>query len=183
MSQTTDEVKELREALLKLQEENSQLISRNLQLSDQMCIWYEMRQRVNWLKEELSNEERKVLKADLADDAELFAMIEMRLEQDYSLLNSDFDAAALARLLGVSQNRLTRLFRNTMYKSAEDYLDYLRVIRGIQMLREHPEYGIASVSEDAGFNSVRTFQRKCNQAIGMSPVEFRMLVEKSKKYQ
>ena len=51
----------------------------------------------------------------------------------------------------------------------------------VQMLREHPEYGIAAISEDAGFNSVRTFQRKCNEAVGMSPVEFRMLVDQAKK--
>jgi AraC-like DNA-binding protein len=51
----------------------------------------------------------------------------------------------------------------------------------MQMLREHPEYGIAAISEDAGFNSVRTFQRKCNEAVGMSPVEFRMLVDQAKK--
>jgi transcriptional regulator GlxA family with amidase domain len=177
----SEEVRELRESLAKLQEENSQLISRNLQMSEQLNIWYELRQRVNWLKEELDNNQRMTLKADMADDAELLAIIENRLEQEPSMVNGDFDAVQLAQMLGVSQNRLIRLFRNTTYKSADDYLDYIRLIRGLQMLREHPEYGIASVSEDAGFNSVRTFQRKCNEAVGMSPVEFRMLVDKSKK--
>ena len=174
----SEEIRQLREAVAKLQEENTQLISRNLQMSDQLCLWYELRQRVNWLKEELQNNQRMMLKADMADDAELLAIIENRLEQDPSIVKGDFDATQLAQLLGVSQNRLTRLFRNTTYKSD---LDYIRLIRGLQMLREHPEYGIASVSEDAGFNSVRTFQRKCNEAVGMSPVEFRMLVDKSKK--
>lgn len=178
---SSEEIRQLREAVAKLQEENSQLISRNLQMSEQLNTWYELRQRVNWLKEELQSNQRMMLKADMADDAELLAMIENRLEQDPSIVKGDFDATQLAQLLGVSQNRLIRLFRNTTYKSADDYLDYLRLIRGLQMLREHPEYGIASVSEDAGFNSVRTFQRKCNEAVGMSPVEFRMLVDKSKK--
>ncbi len=176
-----EEIRQLREAIGKLKEENTQLITRNLQLSEELCIWYELRQRVTWLKEELQHNERMMLKADMADDAELLAMIENRLEQDPSTVNGDFDAIQLAQLLGISQNRLTRLFRNTTYKSADDYLDYIRLIRGMQMLREHPEYGIASVSEEAGFNSVRTFQRKCNEAVGMSPVEFRMLVDKSKK--
>ena len=172
-----EEIRQLKEALGKLQEENSQLIKRNLQLSDQMCMWYELRNRVNWLKEELQRNHRMVLKADMADDAELLALIENRLEQEPGIVNGEFDAAKMAELLGVSQNRLIRLFHATTYKSPDDYLDYLRVLRGLQMLREHPEYGIASVSEDAGFNSVRTFQRKCNEAVGMSPVEFRMLVQ------
>ena len=176
-----EQIKALKDSVAQLEAENRQLVSRNLQLSEQLCIWYELRQRVNWLKEELQNNQRMVLKADMADDAELLAIIENRLEQDPSTVNGDFDGVKLAQLLGVSQNRLTRLFRNTTYKSADDYLDYIRLIRGLQMLREHPEYGIASVSEDAGFNSVRTFQRKCNEAVGMSPVEFRMLVDKSKR--
>ena len=177
---SSEEVRKLREAIAKLQEENTQLISRNLQMSEQLNIWYELRQRVNWLKEELEHNQRMTLKADMADDAELLAIIENRLEQEPSIVNGDFDAVQLAQMLGVSQSRLIRLFRSTTYRSADDYLDYIRLIRGLQLLREHPEYGIASVSEDAGFNSVRTFQRKCNEAVGMSPVEFRMLVDKSK---
>ncbi len=175
-----EEIRRLRETVSKLEEENSQLIRRNLQLSDQLCMWYELRQRVNWLKEELDKDHRKVLKADMADDAELLALIENRLEQDSFVMKGDFNAPQLAQLLGISQTRLSRLFHNTFYKSADNYLDNLRLIRGVQLLREHPEYGIASVSEDAGFNSVRTFQRKCNEAIGMSPVEFRMMVDKKK---
>jgi transcriptional regulator GlxA family with amidase domain len=175
-----EEIKQLKATIAQLEEENHQLVVRNLQISDQLCLWYEMRQRVNWLKQEIQNDKRRVLKADMADDAELFALLESRLEQDLTLLTADFNAAQLAELMGVSQARLTKLFRTTQYKSADDYLDYLRLIRGMQLLREHPEYGIASVSEDAGFNSVRTFQRKVNEAVGMSPVEFRMLVEKGK---
>lgn len=177
----SEEILKLRESVSKLMEENSQLISRNLQLSDQLCMWYELRQRTNWLKAEFDDDRRKMLKADMADDAELLAMIENRIEKDFTVLKGDFAAPELAQLLGISQARLSRLFRNTIYKSADDYLDNLRLLRGLQLLREHPEYGIASVSEDAGFNSVRTFQRKCNEAIGMSPVEFRMLADKGKK--
>ncbi len=176
----TEEIQNLREAIMKMKEVNTQLISRNLQLSDQLCMWYEMRQRVNWLKEELQDEQRKVLKADMADDAELLALIENRIESDFTVVTGDFDAAKLAELLGVSQNRLSRLFRNSIYKSADDYLDYLRLMRGMQLLRVHPEYSIVAVSEEVGFNSVRTFQRKCNEAIGMSPVDFRILVDKTR---
>lgn len=175
-----EEIRHLREAVAKLQEENSQLVSRNLQMSEQLCYWYELRQRVNWLKEEFNNSQRMMLKADMADDAELLAIIEERLERNPSIMGGDFDASQLAQLLGVSQSRLARLFRSTSYKSADDYLDYLRLLRGLQMIREHPEYGIAAVSAEAGFNSVRTFQRKCNEAVGMSPVEFRMLVDKKR---
>ena len=175
----SEEIRKLKETISQLEEENAQLLGRNMQLSDQLCMWYELRQRVNWLKEEMLNDQHKIQRADTADDGELFASIEARLEQDMKLLTPDFDGEALAKLLGVSNNRLKQLFqRNSIYKSADNYLDYLRLIRAMQMLREHPEYGVVAVSEEAGFNSVRTFQRRMAEAVGMTPVEFRMMVER-----
>jgi len=177
MSQV-EEVRQLKDTIAQLVEENRQLLNRNMQLSDQLCVWYELRQRVNWLKAEMLINQRLVSRADLADDGELMAAIETKLEQDQLYLKSDFNMQGLAELLGVSHARLVRLFSHTIYKSPSDYLDYLRLLRGMRLLREHPEYGIVTVSQDAGFNSVRTFQRKMNEAVGMTPVEFRMLVEK-----
>ena len=174
-----EEIRQLKDTIGQLEKENHQLVSRNLQLSERLCMWYELRQRVNWLKEEMQNKQRIQQRADLTDDAELFALMELRLEQDPALLTPDFSGKELAELLGVSQARLIRLFRHTpIYKSIDDYLYFLRLLRGMQLLREHPEYGIVSVSELAGFNSVRTFQRRMLYAIGITAVEFRMLVEK-----
>lgn len=179
MSQA-EENRQLKDAIAQLEEENHQLLSRNMQLSEQLCMWYELRQRVNWLKAEMLDSQRLAKRADLTDDAELMAAIETKLEQNSSHLSADFNMPELAELLGVSQARLGKLFSHTIYKSANDYLDYLRLLHAMRLLREHPEYGVVSVSQDAGFNSVRTFQRRMNEAVGMSPVEFRMLVEKER---
>lgn len=176
-----EEIKQLKATIEQLEKENHQLVYRNLQISDQLCMWYELRQRVDWLKQEMTNQQRIQQRADLINDAELMSLMELRLEQNPALLTPEFDGQQLAELLGVSQARLNRLFQHTpLYKSADDYLLYLRMLRGLQLLREHPEYGIASVSEEAGFNSVRTFQRRMQEAIGITPVEFRMMVEKNR---
>jgi transcriptional regulator GlxA family with amidase domain len=176
-----ERIRQLESEIEQLETENRQLVNRNLQLSEQLCAWYELRQRVSWLKEEMLNRQQLQKRADLADDAELMALMELRLEQKPELLTGDFSVVELSELLGVSQRRLIQLFRHTpIYKSVDDYLDNLRTLRGIQLLREHPEYGIASVSEEAGFNSVRTFQRHMQEAVGMTPVEFRMMVEKER---
>ena len=174
-----EQIRQLQDTVEQLKTENEKLLGRNMQLSEQLCMWYELRQHVNWLKEEMEIDRRNIMVADLTDDDELLAVIETRLEQKTSLLKGDFSGAQLAELIGVSQTRLTRLFRNTTYKSADDYLDFVRLVRAMQLLREHPEYGIVGVSEDAGFKSVRTFQRHMQEAVGMSPVEFRMMLEKN----
>ena len=163
----------------RLDMENVSLLGRNLLMSEQLNSWYELKQRVNWLKAEMQRGRRLQLQADQVDDAELLAMLENRLEQEPKLVTADFGTAELAELMGVSQARLMRLFRNsTIFKSPDEYLENLRLMRALQLLRDHPEYGIAAVSADAGYNSVRTLQRRMSEVIGMTPVEFRMMVEK-----
>jgi transcriptional regulator GlxA family with amidase domain len=163
----------------RLDMENVRLLGRNLLMSEQLNSWYELKQRVNWLKAEMQRGRRLQLQADQVDDAELLAMLENRLEQEPKLVTADFGTAEMAELMGVSQARLMRLFRNsTIFKSPDEYLENLRLMRALQLLRDHPEYGIAAVSADAGYNSVRTLQRRMSEVIGMTPVEFRMMVEK-----
>ena len=122
---------------------------------------------------------RLAMQADLVDDAELLAMLENRLEQEPQLVTPEFSAKELAELMGVSQARLMRLFRNsTIFKSADEYLENLRLVRALRLLRDHHQYGIAAVSAEAGYNSVRTLQRRMLEVVGMTPVEFRIMVEK-----
>ena len=45
----------------------------------------------------------------------------------------------------------------------------------MRMLREHPQYNIAVIAEEAGFANVRTMQRRFQDAIGMTPVEYRLM--------
>ena len=153
-------IEELEQEIARLEQENERLdlenvrlLGRNLLMSEQLNSWYELRQRVGWLKAEMERGRRLSMQADLVDDAELLA--------------------------GVSQARLMRLFRNsTIFRSADEYLENLRLVRALQLLRDHPEYGIAAVSAEAGYNSVRTLQRRMVEVVGMTPVEFRIMVEK-----
>ena len=163
-------IEELEQEIARLEQENERLdlenvrlLARNLLMSEQLNSWYELRQRVGWLKAEMERGRRLSMQADLVDDAELLAMLENRLENEP----------------GVSQARLMRLFRNsTIFRSADEYLENLRLVRALQLLRDHPEYGIAAVSAEAGYNSVRTLQRRMVEVVGMTPVEFRIMVEK-----
>jgi transcriptional regulator GlxA family with amidase domain len=163
----------------RLDMENVRLLAHNLHLSEQLCAWYELRQRVSWLKAEMQRGRKMLISADMADDAELLARLENMLEASPEIVTSEFAAPQLAELIHVSQARLMRLFRNsTIFKSPDEYLENIRLMRAMKLLREHPEYSIASVSAEAGYNSVRTLQRRMNEAVGMTPVEFRLMVEK-----
>ena len=173
------EIARLEQENERLDMENVRLMGRNLLMSEQLNSWYELKQRVAWLKAEMQRGQRLMAKADMVDDAELLAMLENRLEQEPGLVTPEFGMKELAELIGVSQARLIRLFRNsTIFRSPDEYLENLRLVRALQLLRDHPEYGIAAISAEAGYNSVRTMQRRMSEVIGMTPVEFRMMTEK-----
>lgn len=175
--QLRKEVEKLRERVEHLRNEMIRLIGRNLDLSEQLEANVEFRRRALVAKEILSVNIERQRNADLQDDSQLMGLLELRMEQQPQQVTADFGAPELAQLLGISQERLARLFRkNTIYRSVDAYLDNLRVMRALRLLREKPHYNIAAVAEESGFNSVRTLQRRVQEALGMTPAEYRAML-------
>ena len=82
-------------------------------------------------------------------------------------------------MVGTSQTRIIDLFKKSpLYKSVEDYLDYLRILRSLYYLKTKRDWNVAACAQEAGFSAIRSFNRKFQDAIGMSPHEFRRLLEK-----
>lgn len=167
----------LREEVDRLKDEIIRLVSRNLDITERLEEDVELRRRVEIAREIFENNLERQRNADLLDDGQLMALLELRIEADRSYCQPDFDAAALADKIGVSRERLNQLFRKqTIYRTPDGYIDNLRLLACMQLLREHPQYNIAVVAEEAGFSNVRTMQRRFQDAIGMTPVEYRLMV-------
>jgi len=167
----------LKNEVEKLKDELVRLVRRNLDLSERQEAHTEMRRRVEVARELLDGNITRQRNADLQDDSQLMALIELRVEQQRLHLKPDFNSEALAELIGVSHERLVRLFHNqTIHRSPDAYIDNLRVLAALRLLREKPRYNIAAVAEEAGFGNVRTLQRRVQEAIGMTPVEYRQIL-------
>ena len=172
-----DEVTYLRGEVNRLKDELIRLVSRNLDLSERLEEDVELRRRTEVAREIMEGNLERQRNADLQDDGQLMALIEMRVEKDRPHLRPDFCAADLAEMLGVSQNRLAQLFRHqTIHRTPDAYIDNLRVLAALRLLREKPNYTIAVVADEAGFSNVRTLQRRILEAIGMSPVDYRLML-------
>lgn len=171
----------LREEVSQLKDEMIRLVSRNLDLTERFEDDVDLRRRVQVAREIFDGNIERQRNADLQDDGQLLALIEMRVEQDMLHQDPNFDTAALARLLGVSQERLSRLFhKQTIYRTPEAYIDNIRLLSAMRLLREEPNYNIAVIAEEAGFGNVRTMQRRFQDAIGMTPVEYRLMMTRDK---
>jgi transcriptional regulator GlxA family with amidase domain len=170
------EVARLQEEIFSLKDEMIRLVRRNLDLTERLEENIELKRRVEVAREIFEGNIERQRNADLKDDGQLMALIEIRLEENRSHLNPDFDSKQLADLLGVSQERLMRLFRNkSIYRTPEAYIDNLRTLNALRLLRTKPNYNIASIAEDSGFNHVRTMQRKIMDVVGMTPADYRAL--------
>lgn len=170
------EVARLQEELFSLKGEMIRLVRRNLDLTERLEEDMELKRRVEVAREIFEDNVERQKNANLKDDGQLMALIELRLEENRSHLNQDFDSKQLAELLGVSQDRLMRLFRNkSIYRTPDAYIDNLRTLNALRLLRTKPNYNIASVAEDSGFNHVRTMQRRIMDVIGMTPADYRAL--------
>lgn len=167
----------LREEVDRLKDELIRLVSRNIDLSERLEGDIELRRRTEVAREIMEGHVERQRNADLRDDGQLMALIEMRVEKDRPHLKPDFDAAALAEMLGVSQARLNQLFRKqTIHRTPEAYIDNLRTLAALRLLREQPNYSIAAIAEESGFTNIRMLQRRIQEAIGMSPVDYRIML-------
>lgn len=161
----------------RLKDELVRMVSRNLDLSEQLEWDVELRRRTAVAREIMEARVERQRNADLQDDGQLMALIEMRVEKDRPHLSPDFNSTALADMLGVSMTRLYQLFRHqTIHRTPEAYIDNLRTLAALRLLREKPNYTIAVIAEEAGFSNVRTLQRRIQDAIGMSPVDYRLML-------
>lgn len=169
-------IDELEQQINHLREQFVRLMTHNLDLSERLEGDMEMRRRVDVAREMMDGNVERMRNADLRDDAQLMAIVELKVEKERLHLDPDFDAAALARLIGISRDRLNKLFRHqTIHRTPEAYIDNLRLLAAMRLLREKPNYNIASISDDAGFKHVRTMQRRMVEVIGMTPAEYRAL--------
>ena len=176
IKQMQAEIERLRADNARLQSELIRLVNRNLDLSERLEEDVETHRRVEVARVLMQENIKRQRNADLQDDSQLLALIDLRLEEKRAHLNPDFDSRQLAELLGISQERLARLFRNkSIYRTPEAYIDNLRTMNAMRMLRTQHNYSIAAISEASGFNHVRTLQRRIMDVAGMTPADYRAL--------
>ena len=157
----------LLQELERLKNEIIRLVSRNLDISERLEEDVELRRRAEVARELFEGNLERQRNADLQDDAQLMGLIELRVEAERPHLKADFSSADLAHLLGVSQERLNRLFRHqSIHRTPE---------AALRMLREKPQWTIAAIAEECGLGNIRTLQRRVQEVIGMTPAQYRQM--------
>ena len=87
--------------------------------------------------------------------------------------NNDTSLAAVANALGIHHVYLSRVFHQSCGVHYTKYVNMLRCFYAIRMLRDYPERSISEIALDAGFGSIRSFNREFQSIYGMTPHEKR----------
>ena len=75
LEQLRQEVEQLRDVNKRLVDGSEQLIARNMMLTEKLDIYYEVRRRIDWLKDLVRRHKEYMAQADLRNDEELLAII------------------------------------------------------------------------------------------------------------
>lgn len=179
VKQMQEEIVSLKKEVERLKNQVIHLIGRNIELTEYLEYDVELRRRTEVARELIEAHAERLRNADLQDDGELMALIEIRVEKERPHFNPDFCAKDLADMLGVSMNRLTRLFRNqTMHRTPDAYIENLRTLAALKLLRDKPNYTLVAIAEETGFSNIRTLQRRIQEVTGLTPVEYRLMLTK-----
>lgn len=111
---------------------------------------------------------------DKISDEELLEKMDELTEKEGLYLKSRFTTEEMAQRLNVSMPRLQLFFKQSPdYRRLEEYFDSKRLVRACTILHDQPGLTILAVSAEAGFPTVKTFNRKFKDALGMTPSEYR----------
>ena len=85
----------------------------------------------------------------------------------------DVSLSATATALGVHPVYLSRIFKESCGIQFTKYINSVRASWAARLLRENPERNISEIAYDAGFGSIRNFNREFKTLYGTSPEAFR----------
>ena len=108
------------------------------------------------------------------EDRRLFVEMDMQVTRDQLFLKPGLGRDDLMRLIGVDKNRFGKMMNK--YSDASNtsvYINTKRVEFGARLLLEHPEYTIATIAAESGFNNTMTFNRSFKEIYNMTPSEYR----------
>ncbi|MBQ7180471.1 MAG: AraC family transcriptional regulator [Bacteroidaceae bacterium] len=156
------------------------LLRFNLRIQNKNKILARQANKVNELEEQLARRHRgRQQDGDAITDEELENRLNDWLDaNDRFLTKVTIQEAAAA--LRVTQKRIAEtLEAQGKYRNLEEWATHKRVSRACRLILNHPEYTIESIAADAGFSSPRTFYRKFQSEMGLSPTEYRQATMKA----
>ncbi len=123
---------------------------------------------------ELSPDEDVKEKTSETDSWQLFFKLEDAMEKRKLYLNKGITRADILELLGISKNRLGRMFQDIGGDiSLPSYINGKRLNHALGVIAEHPEYTVNEIADASGFSNTRNFHLLFKKRFGITPLQYR----------
>ena len=180
---------ELKKRMRELEEQKSRLEEQKYVLEEQKEIIENVQRQKEELAEQLKHStmdevtllreqarhhrEHIELTADMSDE-QLMEWVNQKMDEVRLFTDPNLSLKATAKALGLTQRRLSTLFKNhSKYSNFGDYLNEKRFLLACRLLREEPNWTIEAVGTEAGFGCRRTFQTEVKRRLGITPLQYR----------
>jgi len=115
-------------------------------------------------------------------DAIIAEQIIVFFETNDAYLQSDFTLEILNSYISNSTiHQLSFVIHHNLHTKFYQIVAYYRIVHALKLLESQPSWTIVAVAESCGIKSVNTFNKYFKDLIGLSPVAYRILVEKNKR--
>lgn len=84
----------------------------------------------------------------------------------------------VARICALSQSYFSRLFKSITLKTFTEYLNGVRISKALELLKDTNKK-VVDICYEVGFNNVNHFNRVFKQQIGISPLSYRKIYQKT----
>jgi AraC-like DNA-binding protein len=120
----------------------------------------------------LVNESNKDRAAE-TEYEKLFLQLDERIKRDKPYLDFMFGRDELAVFANLDKNKLTEVIKAGTKVTPSKYLNQLRIVCSIELLKTKPGYSIEAIAKDSGFGTRTTFYRVFTDTFGITPKQFR----------
>lgn len=104
---------------------------------------------------------------------EVFRQLDEKIKSEKPYLNSMFGRDELASFAKLDKNKLTEIVKLGAKVTPNKYLNQLRIVCSVELLKSKPEYAIESIATDSGFSNRTTFYRVFTDTFGITPMQYR----------
>ncbi len=102
-----------------------------------------------------------------------FQQIERKIIDERIFTNPDLNRDSLAEACGVSRAKIMQLLQTNTGLTPNDYINKLRVEYSINLIKQHPEWTIDAIAQEAGYVRRATYYSHFNKTYGITPAQYR----------
>ena len=126
--------------------------------------------------------ERKTQREEKRNEVKrgIFERMQHYIIKEQLYLNPNLSREMLMDKFNISKNEFSSMFQDSIGISYTQYINEFRLEHAIKLIKKYPSYTIDAIAKESGFYSPTSLYRLFCQKYGMTPSEYRAMLNKTK---